>query len=317
VPDIVGKRNWYYLLSLLVVIPGLISLFISPGLLLGVDFVGGSLWEMKFERPVAPGDMAALFLEKGMGETVVQTSGENTLMVRAKEISSDESLSGTQTITKKDLETAIKARFGNYTELRFESVGPAVGAEVASRAVYAVALAALGILLYLWFAFRNVRHAIRYGTCAVIALVHDAIVILGIFSLAGKLFHVEVDSLFLTAVLTIIGFSVHDTIVVFDRIRENLSRYAGQPYNEIVNHSMIQTMGRSLSTSMTVILTLLALVMLGGLTTRLFTLTMLIGIISGTYSSIFNASVLLVTWENGDLPAFLGKLFGRSRATAS
>jgi preprotein translocase subunit SecF len=126
-----------------------------------------------------------------------------------------------------------------------------------------------------------------------------------------------VDSLFLTAVLTIIGFSVHDTIVVFDRIRENLGRYAGHPYGTIVNHSILQTMGRSLSTSMTVVFTLLALVMLGGVTTRLFTLTMLIGIISGTYSSIFNASVLLVTWENGDLGAFLEKLFGRSKAATA
>ncbi len=306
-PDIVGKRNWFYLLSLLVLIPGFISLAIPPGLKLGVDFLGGTLWELRFERAVSPAEMTQLLADNGLGETVVQTSGPDTLIIRAKEIESE-----TQ---KPQLDAAIRQRFGSYNELRFESVGPAVGSEVAQRAVYAVVLAAIGIMLYLWFAFRNVMHAFRYGTCAVIALVHDAFVILGIFSLAGKFFNVEVDSLFLTAVLTIIGFSVHDTIVVFDRIRENLGRYAGQPYEVIVNHSMIQTMGRSISTTMTVVFTLLALVLLGGITTRLFTLTMLIGIISGTYSSIFNASVLLVTWERGDLANFFRGLFGgRSRA---
>ncbi|MCL4534054.1 MAG: protein translocase subunit SecF [Bacteroidetes bacterium] len=300
-PDIVGKRNWFYLLSLLILIPGIISLAVPPGLKLGVDFLGGSLWELRFEQPVTPADMMQLLAQNGLGETVVQTSGPDTLMIRAKEIESDSP-------QKQQLETAIRDRFGNFTELQFQSVGPAVGTEVAQRAVWAVVLAALGILLYLWYAFRNVQHAFRYGTCAVIALVHDAIVVLGVFSLAGKLFNVEVDSLFLTAVLTIIGFSVHDTIVVFDRIRENLGRYAGQPFDVIVNHSMIQTMGRSVATSLTVVFTLLALVLLGGVTTRLFTLTMLIGVISGTYSSIFNASVLLVTWERGDLESLFHRL---------
>jgi len=211
---------------------------------------------------------------------------------------------------KAQIDKELTAVYGAMpTPDRYETVGPVVGAEIASRATLAVAIASLGILLYLWYAFRRLHAAWKYGACAIVALLHDVLVVLGISSILGRIAGLEVDSMFVTAVLTIIGFSVHDTIVVFDRIRENAIRHPGEGIETVVNHSLLQTLGRSLSTSLTVIFTLAALVLFGGLTTRTFALTLLIGIVSGTYSSIFNASQLLVIWENGEL----GRLFGRGR----
>jgi preprotein translocase subunit SecF len=300
---IVRQRKFYYLISLLLIIPGLIALAVPPHLKLAVDFTGGTLWELQFNQTVQPGDVRTVLAEHGHGDAVVQTSGERGVLIRSKEIPSE----GT---VKSEIASALRGRFGDYQELRFETVGPVVGQEIATRAILAVALAAIGILVYIAWAFRHVDHPVRYGACAIVALLHDALLVLGVFSILGHLFNVEVDSLFVTAILTVIGFSVHDTIVVFDRIRENRRRFPGQPFEDIVNHSLLQTLGRSLATSLTVVFTLSALVLFGGVTTRLFALTLLIGIISGTYSSIFNASALLVSWENGEL----GRFFGR-RAT--
>jgi preprotein translocase SecF subunit len=176
-----------------------------------------------------------------------------------------------------------------------------VASETTLRAVLAVLAASVCILLYVWFSFRKVAKPWRYGACAIIALLHDVLVVLGIFSILGWLLHIQIDTLFITALLTVVGFSVHDTIVVFDRIRENLQRRSSETFEQVVNASLIQTMSRSLNTSLTVIFTLSALTLFGGVTVRTFTLTLLIGIISGTYSSIFNASMLLVIWEKGEL----------------
>ncbi len=301
--DFVGRRYWYFLLSLLIIIPGVISLLIPPGLKLSVDFTGGTLWEMRFEREVGPAEVRTILIDNGLADAIVQSSGERMVIVRAKDIESE-----TETGTRDKVDAALRQQLGGYETVRFESVGPALSGEIRDKAVLAVAMASAGILLYISFAFRKVPRPFRYGTCAVIALLHDALVVLGTFSILGKLFNVEVDSLFVTAVLTVIGFSVHDTIVVFDRIRENISRHAGEPFEAIVNHSILQTLGRSLNTSLTAVFVLAALALFGGVTTRTFALALLIGIISGTYSSIFNASQLLVVWENGEL----GRLFRRT-----
>ena len=181
------------------------------------------------------------------------------------------------------------------------SVSPSVASETTLRAFLAVVAASVCILLYVWFSFRKVAKPWRYGACAIIALLHDVLVVLGIFSILGWLLNVQVDTLFITAVLTVVGFSVHDTIVVFDRIRENMQRRTAETFDQVVNASLVQTMARSLNTSLTVIFTLTALTLFGGLSIRTFTLALLIGIISGTYSSIFNASMLLVMWEKGEL----------------
>jgi preprotein translocase SecF subunit len=191
---------------------------------------------------------------------------------------------------------------GPYVELVSNSeVGAAVAAQTTLYAFLAVLVASVAILCYVWFSFRKVSRPWRYGTCAIIALLHDVLVVLGVFSILGWLFNIQIDALFLTALLTIVGFSVHDTIVVFDRIRENMQRRTSETFDQVVNASLVQTMARSLNTSLTVLFTLSALTLFGGDSIRVFTLTLLIGIFSGTYSSIFNASMLLVIWEKGEM----------------
>lgn len=198
--------------------------------------------------------------------------------------------------------SAIFKGNGGYTYvISNASVSASVASETTLRAFLAVLAASVCILLYVWFSFRKVAKPWRYGACAIIALLHDVLVVLGIFSILGWLLNVQVDTLFITAILTVVGFSVHDTIVVFDRIRENMQRRTSETFEQVVNASLVQTMARSLNTSLTVIFTLTALTLFGGLSIRTFTLALLIGIISGTYSSIFNASMLLVIWEKGEL----------------
>ncbi len=311
--DIVGKRYWYFVLSLLVIVPGLIAMgvhwtqFGTP-FRLAIDFTGGTLMELKFDKPQTfPTDqVAVIFGQYGISanDVSVQPSGNDTLIIRTRELSSAE---------KAGIEAALKERFGNFTEQQYETVGPAIGSEVTQRAGVAVGLAAIGILLYITWAFRKVPQPFRYGVCAIIAMVHDVLVVLGTASIFGLLFGWEVDSLFLTALLTVIGFSVHDTIVVFDRIRENMGRMRGVRFEDVVNHSILQTLDRSINTQLTVLFTLAALALFGGITIQHFVVTLFIGILSGSYSSIFNASPLLVVWENDEIGSFFRRLFGRQR----
>ena len=298
--NIMKRRGLYYLISLAIIIPGLIAQAIPPHLKLAVDFTGGTLWELQFTQPVAPADVKAVLADRGYGDALVQTSGEQGVLIRTKEIPSEGD-------TKRQIADAMRGQFGDFTELRFESVGPTVGREIAFRSVQGIALAGLGILLYIAWAFRKMEHPFRYGVCAISSVITTGVLVLGVFSVLGKLFFVEVDALFVTAMMTVIGFAVHDTIVTFDRIRENARRMRGLTFEEIVNHSLLQTIVRSLVNSLTIVFTLSALVMFGGDTTRWFALTLLLGVVAGTYSSIFTASALLVSWENGEL----GRLFGR------
>ena len=194
-----------------------------------------------------------------------------------------------------ELQVSLIERFGEGAPRSITTVGPIVGSELVRSSVVLIVIGELFILAYLW-----VRFGFRYGTAAIVALLHDVIVVVGIFAMLGWFFGMEFDALFVTALLTIIGFSVHDTIVVFDRIRENRARHAGEPFGAIVNHSILQTLGRSINTSLTVVVTLAALFLLGPATIRTFTLALLIGVVSGTYSSIFNASQLLAAWYEWD-----------------
>jgi preprotein translocase subunit SecF len=315
--DIVGKRYWYFALSLLVIVPGLIAMGIhwaekGEPFSLSIEFTGGTVLDLQFDEPQTfqTDEVANILGQFGMSPTdvSVQPSGNDTLVIRTKEIDN---------ATKVKIEDALKARYGNFTELSAESVGPAIGAEVTQRASIAVMIAAIGILLYITWAFRHVPQPFRYGVAAIIAMIHDVLVVLGSASIFGLIFGWEVDSLFLTALLTVIGFSVHDTIVVFDRIRENMGRMRGLRFEDVVNHSILQTLDRSINTQLTVLFTLAALILFGGVTIRHFVLTLFIGILSGSYSSIFNASPILVVWENNEVGRFFGRLFGRkSEATA-
>jgi preprotein translocase subunit SecF len=289
--NIVGRRYWYFGLSLLVIIPGMIALALW-GLPLAIDFTGGSLLEVRFDSgdPPAPADVVDLYEELEVGDALVQSAGTTDIVARSKPI--DEA-------TKTTILSEMEQRFGGpITVLRFDSVGPSVGAEVAQRAIGAVGLAAIGILAYITYAFRGVPHAIRYGVAAIIAMLHDVAVVVGVEAIFGHFLGWEVDALFLTALLTVIGFSVHDSIVVFDRIRENQRIHRRLDFETLVNHSIVQTLDRSINTQLTVMLTLLALLLFGGVTTRHFVAILLIGVFSGTYSSIFNAAPILVVWEN-------------------
>jgi preprotein translocase subunit SecF len=289
--DIVKHRYLYFGISLLVIIPGMIALIVW-GLPLGIDFRGGSLLDLRFDKGIVPqpAQVSALYSENGFRDSIVQTSGENGLVIRSLEMTD---------IQRDQLVSLMESRFNStITVQRFESVGPSVGQEVAKRAAEAVALAAFGILAYITFAFRGVSNAFRFGVAAIIAMLHDVFVVLGVEAIIAHFFHWEVDSLFLTALLTVIGFSVHDTIVVFDRIRENMLIYRKLPYETVVNHSIVQTLVRSINTQLTVMLVLLSLALFGGITIRHFVIILLVGVFSGTYSSIFNASPILVVWEN-------------------
>lgn len=288
---IIEKRYWYFLLSLLVMLPGLTGLAVW-GLPLAIDFTGGSKLELRLPAASALTVEAvqALLAENGLENAIAQLAENNTVIVRSKAM---------EDATKGKLVAALEARFGGKSELlAFESVGPVVGAEVTWRAAQAVGVAALGILIYITYAFRGIDHAARYGVCAIIAMLHDVAVVVGVTALLGHWLGWEVDALFLTALLTVIGFSVHDTIVVFDRIRENLLLHRRASYEAVVNHSMVQTLDRSINTQLTALLALLALALFGGSTTFRFVVTLMIGILSGTFSSIFNAAPILVVWEN-------------------
>jgi preprotein translocase subunit SecF len=289
--SIVQRRYWYFGLSLLVIVPGMIALILW-GLPLSIDFQSGSLLEVQFTQMTKPlnlEDVRQLYTQRGYTDSTVQASGADAVVVRSKPLTEED---------QRAIIAAMQEIYGPAKVLAAETVGPTVGAEVAQRAAMAVGLAALGILGYITYAFRRVEHAFRYGVAAIIAMLHDVLVVIGSAAILGHFVGWEVDALFLTALLTVVGFSVHDTIVVFDRIRENLLLHRRLDYETVVNHSIVQTLDRSINTQLTVMLTLLALTLFGGGTIRHFVVTLLIGVLSGTYSSIFNAAPILVVWEN-------------------
>ncbi len=288
--NIIKYRYWYFLISLLIIIPGVLALA-AWGLPLGIDFTGGSLLEISFSgaRPDSA-LIAETYAQFGIENPIIQPLGDDAYSIRSKAIDD---------ATKGQIVQALEEASGqDVTVMHFTQVSPAVGKEVATRAAGAVGLAAIFILGYITYAFRGVKHAFRYGTAAIIAMLHDALVVIGMEAIFGHFLGWQADSLFLTALLTVIGFSVHDSIVVFDRVRENSRIYRRLDYETLVNHSLVQTLDRSINTQLTVMLTLFALVLFGGSNIRHFVVILLVGIFSGTYSSIFNAAPILVVWEN-------------------
>jgi preprotein translocase subunit SecF len=301
--NIVGKRYIWFLLSLLILAPGLVSLA-TNGLQVGIDFTGGTLWEIQTERTVQTEEVQSILISHGYTGAIVQTSDDNVVLIRMEELQEGSPV-------RAELAASFQEEFGGFTELRLETVGPTLGTEIRNRAMIAIGLASIGVLLYIAYAFRNTQNPFLYGISAIIAMLHDVALVLGVFSILGWVSSVEVDALFVTAILTIIGFSVHDTIVVFDRVRENLVLREGDNFDEIVNYSVVQTIPRSVNTTLTTMFTLLALYLFGGTTIQYFVLALLIGIVAGTYSSIFNAAQMLVVWENREIHSFFGRLFGR------
>ncbi len=290
--DILSKRYYYFLISVLVIVPGLVILF-SQGLPLAIDFTGGSLLEVKFEANSTPppADIVLLYETAGIDDAQVQTTESGTLLIRSSFLDNE---------TRDSVLSAMQTESGSPVEvIRFDSVGPSIGTQVASRAALAVGVAALGVILFITFVFRNVPNAFRYGVCAIIAMAHDVAVVFSIVGLGALYLDWQIDALFLTALLTVIGFSVQDKVVVFDRIRENTQVFRRLNYESLVNHSIVQTLQRSINTQlMTVEFLLLALALFGGVTLQEFAVILLVGLFSGTYSSIFIAAPILVLWEN-------------------
>lgn len=288
--NIIAFKNWFFAISAIIIIPGIISLVLFK-LNFGIDFTGGTLWELKFSSSTTQDQLNEFFTKQGTKVSAIQPIGENSYLIRTQILNSQK---------QNQLESALSKDVGSFEKLRFESVGPTISRELTENAIKAIGVAVVAIIIYITWAFRSVPKeysSFRFAICAIAALLHDVLLVVGIFSLLGHFAGVEIDSLFVTALLTIIGFSVHDTIVVFDRIRENVIKHPGMKFDEVVNESLLQTLGRSLTTSLTVVFVLTALLLFGGTTIRWFVVALLIGIVSGTYSSIFNASPLLVVWN--------------------
>ncbi len=290
--NILGKRYLFFAISLVLILPGLIIIALH-GLPLAIDFTGGSMLEVSFTSGAAPqpAQVVDLYNKLGLTDVQVQTTNQNNLLIRSAFMDETKRL---------EVLSAMQNQFNSPVEvISSDSVGPTIGKEVTSRAAMAVAVAAIAVIIYITFAFRGIAHAFRYGVCAIIAMMHDFLVVLSLSAIGGYFFGWQVDSLFLTALLTVIGFSVQDKIVVFDRIRENSSIYRKLPFETLANHSIIQTLQRSINTQlMTSEFMLLALALIGGVTLREFAIILLVGLFMGTYSSIFVAAPVLVLWEN-------------------
>ena len=287
--NIIKHYKFWFTVSSVLLAAGIISLSVF-GLRLGIDFTGGTLDQLQFTTTPNFATVQQVVHADIQGAQI-QQAGSTGIDIKTKPLDKP---------AHDKLLADLKTKAGSFTEISYDSVGPVIGNELKSNAVYELILVSLGIVLYIAYAFRKVTKPItawKFGWSAIIALLHDLFVVAGIFSLLGHFFKIEVDSLFVTALLTVLGFSVHDTIVVFDRIRENLRTEAGQPIETIVNHSINQTVVRSLNTSLTVLFVLLALFLFGGVTIKYFVLALFIGIVAGTYSSIFIASPILVLWQ--------------------
>lgn len=279
------KYKWFFfLLSALVLVPGIVSLALF-GLKPAIDFTGGSLLELKTEKELNIQEVERLISEKEFEVLSVQTSGKNQILIRLQPIEKEQA---------EEIKASMLEKFGQEAEeIRFETVGPTLGKELIRKTIWAIILVAGVIMSYVAWRFKD----IKFGVCAILAMFHDTFILIGSFSLLGYFFGVEVDTLFVTAVLTILSFSVHDTIVVYDRIRESQKLLSKASFNDLVNKAITETLSRSVNNSMTIIFMLIALLLLGGTSIKWFVAALLIGTIAGTYSSTFTAAPLLVIWD--------------------
>ncbi len=285
--DITGKRFLFFLISEALILIGIISLVVF-GLKPGIEFSSGSMLTVSFEQEVAQSELKQELVNLGYPNVIIQRTGEGDFFIRTRELTGED---------KAALESALTARFGSVTEREFYSVSPMVAEETAHNAAIAVAVAAVGILLYITWAFRRMPKPFHYGTCGIIALVHDVLVVLGIFCILGAILGWEINLMFITGVLAVIGYSINNTVVVFDRIRENLRKGISTDFEVVVNSSLVETLSRSLNTSITTIFVVLALLLFVGASIQNFAIVLLIGIVVGTYSSLCIAPTLLIIWQ--------------------
>ena len=307
---IVGKRGWYFLFSALLIIPGLLSLILPPGgwstlssgLLPGIDFTSGSVMDITFTREVTQDEIQQHLDALGHPEALVQSTGRRSVLIRTKQL---KEASGDERAERQLIQEFLEENVATIQAAAFDSISPIVAQETVRFTFFAMVAASLFILLFIWYAFRRAPKAYRYGISAVIALLHDTLIILGLFSILGRVLDMEVNRTFIIGILTVAGYSVNDTIVVFDRIRENVIRHPDRAFPALVNTSIIETVGRSLNTSFTTFLVLLAMLLIGGASIRGLLLVVAIGVVVGTYSSIFIASQFLVIWERGEFGTLL------------
>jgi preprotein translocase subunit SecF len=285
--DIAGKRFVFLIISEIIILIGIIALVLF-GLKPGIEFSSGSLLTVGFEQEVGQKELEQEVANLGYTNAIIQRTGEGDFFIRTPELTAED---------KDALESALGARFGSLTEREFNSVSPMVAAETTNNAAIAVAVAAVGILLYVTWAFRRMPRPFHYGTCGIIALVHDVVVVLGIFCVLSAILGWEINLMFITGVLAVIGYSINNTVVVFDRIRENLGKGISSNFEVVVNTSLVETLSRSLNTSLTTIFVVLALLLFVGASIQNFAMVLLIGIVVGTYSSLCIAPTLLIVWE--------------------
>ncbi len=294
--DFVAKRRWYFLISALILVPGILSLIIPPSVKAGIDFSSGSAVEIKFEETVSEEDVRKVLAAEGHSDARIQRLASDTVFVRTKELEAGE-------LSAILAELAVSVGVVEGVP-QVDTVSAEVAGETVRNAIIAVLVAAVGILLFITWSFRHIPNSFRYGVAALLALGHDLLIIVGVFSILGKAIDLEVNAMFIVGLLAVAGYSVNDTIVVFDRIRENVARNIDRPLADTINISIMESVGRSLGTSLTTFFALLALILIGGTTLREFLLVLLIGVMAGTYSSIFIASQFLVMWEKGEVGRF-------------
>lgn len=288
---VIKYRKLFYALTLLIVLGSILSLAVFR-LNLGIDFTGGTIWKLEFKNIAPQSDaLNSVLAKEGLEPSVSQPVGGRGFILRFRPL--DE-------FQHQQALSALKTNFGELDELEFSAIGPSIGRELRDKAIYAIILAILATIAYIAWAFRKVEKVVSswaYGGFTIAAMAHDVLLPLGVFAVLGKFFNVEITSAFVAAILTIAGYSINDTIVVFDRVRENLRRHTHDDFSELVAASLKQTLARSLNTTITTLLALVAIYFFGGESTRHFALALIIGIVSGAYSSIFIASPLLVTWS--------------------
>jgi len=300
--DFMGQKKWYLLGSGIITLVGIIFL-LAFGIPRGIEFTGGTSMTLKFEQQVDQGALRGEFTGLGYTDAVIQKTSEDSFIIRTPLLSDQEVAT---------IKSALTAKFGEEPAITdVYAVSPAVASEIEGNAAIAVLVAAIGIVIYMTWAFRKLMKPFRYGVCAIVALLHDVLVVLGVFAILSVWLNLEIDAMFITGILTVIGYSVNDTVVVFDRIRENTLKNPGVPLETTVNYSITETLPRCLNTSLTTLFVILALLLLGGATIQNFVVVMLIGVITGTYSSISIASPLLVVWESGTFGRFFRRVIPR------
>ncbi len=288
--DLIGKRLYYFLFSLAVLVAGLVSQLVSPDLRLGIEFSSGAVVNVSFDKPVTEDDLRNTFIAMGEEDAVVQRTPDGLFFVRIR-------TSNTLETERENVLTAVTNAYGTPKTFEFTAVSPGVAREAFVAGGIAVALSIVGIMLYMWWAFRKIPQPFRYSVAAIVGLAHNILITLAVSAIIAKFIPMEISSLYLVALLTILGYSINDTIVIFDRMRENILKGVLRDFPSQVNFSLLETFTRSLNTGFSVVLVLLALLFLGPDTTRGFIIALTVGIVAGTYSSIFIAAQLLVTWE--------------------